>query len=103
MTHVQYQRRGKNFPYMYENPMCTQTDPDVWFPDENTPKAEIKLAIELCQSCDHEIECAVYAIIDPTITGIWGATTTQDRIKIRKKLKINESSTEYDSNYINDN
>lgn len=80
-------------PYFFDEALCKYVDPELWFADvNNTNSRETKLAKEICGSCKHEVECAAYAIVNPDIVGIWGATTTTERKRIRKKLKINESN-----------
>ena len=85
-------------PYFFDEPLCKYVDPEMWFNESNLSKAT-KLAIEICGTCKHEVACAAYAIVNPNITGVWGATTTTERKQIRKKLNINESidDTDYDN------
>jgi hypothetical protein len=78
-------------PYFFDEPLCKYSDPEAWF-DENHESSHRKLAIEICGTCKHEVECAAYAIVNPDIVGIWGATTTSERKQIRKKLNINENN-----------
>jgi hypothetical protein len=84
-------------PYFFENPLCKYTDPEIFFPETSNLNSA-RSAIKICQQCDHEIDCAAYAIVRPSIIGIWGATTYTQRRKIRKKLNINE---DYDDNTTN--
>ena len=76
-------------PYFFDEPLCKYADPEAWFDDKPNSRVT-ELAISICGQCKHEVECAAYAIVNPSIEGIWGATTFADRQKIRKKLKINE-------------
>lgn len=91
-------------PYFFDEPLCKHADPEAWF-DESIHNGYLsknaQTAMKICGTCKHEVDCAAYAIINPDIVGIWGATTTQQRITIRKKLNINESSTSniYDNEY----
>jgi hypothetical protein len=84
-------------PYFFDDPLCKHADPEAWF-DENMHNNHLsnntQVAIKICGTCKHEVDCAAYAIVNPEIVGIWGATTTQQRKQIRKKLNINE-----DNNY----
>ena len=86
-------------PYFFDNPLCKYTDPEIFFPETSNLNSA-RSAIKICQQCDHEVACAAYAIVRPSIIGIWGATTHTQRRKIRKKLNINEN---YDDNPIDDN
>jgi hypothetical protein len=78
-----------NFP----DAQCRYTDPEIFFPHIYNGREKIsqanKTAIKICESCVHEVDCAAYAIIDPELYGIWGATTYKQRKQIRKKLNIN--------------
>lgn len=78
-------------PYFFDEPLCKNADPEAWFNDKPNSH-ETKLAMQICGTCKHEVECAAYAIVNPEIVGIWGATTTQQRIQIRKKHNINENN-----------
>lgn len=77
-------------PYFFDEALCKHADPEAWFNDKPNSQ-ETKLAIKICGDCKHEVDCASYAIVNPDIVGIWGATTYQQRMKIRKKLNIDES------------
>lgn len=78
-------------PYFFDEPLCKHADPEAWFSEQYNNNHN-KMAIEICRTCKHEIDCAAYAIVNPEIVGIWGATTTEQRKQIRKKLNINENN-----------
>lgn len=62
-----------------------QIHADSWFPSEDSPfesKAR-RNAKRLCDGCPVKNACLSYALTDPELRGIWGGTTTADRVKLR--------------------
>ncbi len=57
---------------------------DLWFPPAG---GSAKPAIAICRRCPHCQECFAVAMADPTLRGVWGATTANDRNKLRRQLK----------------
>lgn len=66
-------------PAFFEQPLCAETDPDVFFPENgviaSTPK-------KICRACDHLQECLIWAL-HHQVDGVWGATTPKERQRIR--------------------
>jgi WhiB family redox-sensing transcriptional regulator len=58
--------------------VCTQTDPDAFFPGEGA-SAEVPIAI--CRRCPVRRRCADYAIQHKERFGVWGGTLTPERRK----------------------
>lgn len=58
-----------------DNAMCTQADPDLFFPDTGGSTAE---AQGICASCKSEAQCLAYALDTGTRDGIWGGHTEQE-------------------------
>lgn len=88
----------------FRDALCKYTDPEIFFPGTNNSlqteyiNESNKIAIEICKSCNHEIDCAAYAIIRPNLYGIWGGLTNTDRQRIRKKYGITGISDSTDDN-----
>lgn len=82
-------------PYYFDEPLCKHSDPEAWF-DEHHESSHKKLAISICHTCKHQVECAAYAIVRPDIVGIWGGTTSSDRKRIRKENGITGIPTSID-------
>lgn len=85
--------KGNDEPYYYTNALCKTVDPELFFPDErrfkhHTENAQVRAAKKICGNCEHQVECAAYAIIRPYVQGIWGGTTTTERQTIRRKHGI---------------
>jgi hypothetical protein len=60
---------------------CTRVDPEAWFPDVGgSPKA----AKEICRGCPSKEPCLQWAMEHNERWGVWGATTYEERVKIRR-------------------
>ena len=55
-------------------------DTSTFFPGRGGSTAA---AIAVCQRCNVQATCLAYALTDPTLDGIWGATTPDDRRRMR--------------------
>lgn len=67
--------------------MCADpnVDPDWFFPDEEkqrNKKLHTELARYVCRRCPFRVDCAQWAT-DTKQDGIWGGTTTQERMARR--------------------
>jgi WhiB family transcriptional regulator, redox-sensing transcriptional regulator len=40
----------------------------------------------VCRSCPVEAECLAYALSDPELTGVWGATSARERARMRQAV-----------------
>ena len=72
---------------------CLDTDPEIFFSDSETYRLTaqtIKKAKAVCQSCDVRNECLEYAVQDIGLMGIWGGTTSRERIAMRRTASIVE-------------
>ena len=60
--------------------------PEVFFPeDEHDPeirRSMVKVAKEVCNDCPVRLRCFDYAL-SAGMTGIWGGTTYEERVKLR--------------------
>lgn len=50
-------------------------------------------AIELCRRCAVQAECLAYALSDPSLVGVWGATTTKERRRLRNQTPEQKEPT----------
>jgi WhiB family redox-sensing transcriptional regulator len=80
-------RGGTNAPGFDGTQPCSQTDPDIFFPEIGTPRSITKAALAICRSCQFQTPCLEYALHEPVL-GIWGATTDVERKKLKRRLKI---------------
>lgn len=58
-------------------------DPEWWFP---LPKQKGSIAKRLCRECPHVEECLIWAIAHDIKDGIWGATGTEARRRMRHRI-----------------
>lgn len=58
---------------------CRGMDPELFFPDRGTTKAEMAEALAACFSCPVRWECAAYGASERY--GIWGGMTGRERRK----------------------
>lgn len=62
---------------------CVGSEPDLFFPDGGTSPA----AVATCRRCPVVDDCLSYAL-NSAVDGIWGGTTTKQRIRLRRQLGI---------------
>jgi WhiB family redox-sensing transcriptional regulator len=72
---------------LQDEPLCAQTDPDLFFPEEKAyAKASYyideKAAKEICSNCPLLTDCLKYAVINHPVQGIWGGTTEPERARL---------------------
>ena len=65
---------------------CAKTDPEIFFPHPSDRKG-IVAAKAICNACPFVEPCLRYAIGEPSLQGIWGATTQRQRETLRSKLR----------------
>jgi WhiB family redox-sensing transcriptional regulator len=65
---------------------CRDTDPDLFFPVGTTGSAidQIEAAKIVCRVCDAREECLEFALATNQEAGVWGATSEEERRKLRK-------------------
>lgn len=68
---------------------CTGTTwPDRWHPKGDTTeeaRRQAETAKAVCRGCPVRAECLAYAQADPSLTGVWGGTTEQERAAMRRR------------------
>lgn len=74
-------------PWNFEGASCWGIETDFFFPDRNDIQEEHLKAKKICGGCVVKQECLTYAL-HYRVSGIWGGTSTKQREKIRKELKI---------------
>jgi len=68
-------------------PPCTNTDPDLWFPEDGH-EYRAGLAKKFCKTCPARKPCAEYAMLSNQLYGIWGGTSRNDRMKMRREREL---------------
>ncbi len=65
---------------------CRDTDPDLFFPVGTTGSAldQIDAAKAVCGQCEARDDCLEFALATNQESGVWGATSEEERRKLRK-------------------
>jgi WhiB family redox-sensing transcriptional regulator len=65
---------------------CRDTDPDLFFPIGTTGAAieQIEAAKAVCRACEAQPQCLEFALATNQEAGVWGATSEDERRKLRK-------------------
>jgi WhiB family redox-sensing transcriptional regulator len=65
---------------------CRDTNPELFFPIGTTGLAidQIEAAQAVCRQCPVQPECLEFALATNQEAGVWGATTEDERRKLRK-------------------
>jgi WhiB family redox-sensing transcriptional regulator len=62
--------------------LCSQTDPEEFFPDKG---ATNRYAKRICGRCEVKTECLEYALGHDERFGIWGGKSERERRKMKGK------------------
>ena len=71
---------------------CSQQDAEMFFPvdppeghlTKHLSYADENAAKEICGTCPYQLRCALYAVKNPELEGIWGGTTERERTSMRR-------------------
>lgn len=90
--------------YEYGDPVCSQTDPEIFFSKDNFSADGSKIissryanesgAKTLCKSCPYAAACLQYALENPELRGIWGGTTEKERNRLQQANRLNSGIIE---------
>jgi WhiB family redox-sensing transcriptional regulator len=74
---------------------CRSVDPDLFFPIGTTGIAldQIEQAKAVCRACDARAECLEFALATNQESGVWGATSEEERRKLRKQWVARQRRT----------
>jgi WhiB family redox-sensing transcriptional regulator len=62
--------------------LCTQTDPEAFFPEKGGSTRDAK---RICAECTVRTECLEYALANDERFGIWGGLSERERRKFRRR------------------
>lgn len=62
--------------------LCTQTDPEAFFPEKGGSTRDAK---RICAECTVKTECLEYALVNDERFGIWGGLSERERRKFRRR------------------
>ena len=65
-----------------ERALCSQTDPEAFFPEKGGSTREAK---KICVGCEVKPECLEYALEHDERFGIWGGLSERERRKLRRR------------------
>src|ERR1700704_4820116 len=71
-----------NAPEWQERALCSQTDPEAFFPEKGGSTREAK---QICSSCEVRSECLEYALLHDERFGIWGGLSERERRRIKRR------------------
>jgi len=69
-------------PDWQERALCSQTDPEAFFPEKGGSTKEAK---KICGRCDVKDECLRYALGHDERFGIWGGLSGRERRAIKRR------------------
>jgi WhiB family redox-sensing transcriptional regulator len=61
--------------------LCTQTDPDMFFPEQGGSPEPAK---RICDVCPVTNQCLTYALVNGFNVGVWGGLSAAERAKLRR-------------------
>ncbi|PAY23616.1 WhiB family transcriptional regulator [Dietzia natronolimnaea] len=64
-----------------ERALCSQTDPEAFFPEKGGSTREAK---KICTGCEVKAECLEYALANDERFGIWGGLSERERRRIKR-------------------
>jgi WhiB family redox-sensing transcriptional regulator len=69
-------------PEWQERALCSQTDPEAFFPEKGGSTREAK---RICSRCEVKGECLEYALGHDERFGIWGGLSERERRKLKRR------------------
>ena len=63
---------------------CAGEPTELFFPEDDVAT---ELARSICSGCKVRAECIGYAVEIPSLDGIWGGLTRQERARVRRKKR----------------
>jgi WhiB family redox-sensing transcriptional regulator len=65
--------------------LCSQTDPEAFFPEKGGSTREAK---RICESCEVRAECLEYALANDERFGIWGGYSERERRRLKQRRAL---------------
>ncbi len=72
---------GPEQPEWQERALCSQTDPEAFFPEKGGSTREAK---RICAGCEVRAECLEYALAFDERFGIWGGLSERERRRLKR-------------------
>lgn len=67
--------------------VCSETDPELFFPEKLSNTTQIRQAKRLCATCPLTVQCLQVALKKP-YEGIWGGTMPRERAVMKKHPEL---------------
>lgn len=64
---------------------CKDHPTEWWYPERGANHVVVGRAKQICRTCPIQLKCLQYALYHNENIGIWGATTPDERRKLRKE------------------
>jgi WhiB family redox-sensing transcriptional regulator len=71
-----------NAPEWQERALCSQTDPEAFFPEKGGSTQDAK---RICARCEVRSDCLEYALVHHETFGIWGGLSERERRKLKRR------------------
>jgi len=74
-------------PTWHNHAACRDHPPALFFPEAraNGGHATVQAARAICNRCPVQTECLTWAIEQPEVHGVWGATSVRERRRLRRE------------------
>lgn len=66
-----------------EQALCTQMDPELWFPEVGENPRQAKL---ICSWCEVRSDCLAFALRANEQHGVWGGLSPWERNRLRREF-----------------
>lgn len=66
-----------------ERALCTETDPEAFFPEKGGSTREAK---SVCAACEVRAQCLEYALANDERHGIWGGLSERERRIYKRRV-----------------
>lgn len=68
----------------WDRAACAEHEPELWFPAKGQGGDAAKA---ICCACSVRIQCLSYAMRHPSLDGIWGGWSPEERRRLRRMVE----------------
>ncbi|MCF3119002.1 WhiB family transcriptional regulator [Streptomyces arenae] len=74
---------------------CRNADPELFFPvgAQGPALRDVRAAKRICASCPVRRECLDWALTTGQTSGVWGGTSEEERVTLRRAERRNRTSS----------
>jgi WhiB family transcriptional regulator, redox-sensing transcriptional regulator len=73
---------GDDLDWVSSEALCAQADAEAWWPATGDPARDAR---SICEGCPLIAPCRAYGLSKQEFGGVWGATSSADRRRLRKR------------------